>query len=111
MSCRPFRSSAGCTGASPGQPAGSSARLQPGVIRLLPPVTFDLGIIAGNRSYNPLFSAILAAENDGKVSVASARVDGMKDFLVVPRWHPLLMLAPEVVVQVVHYLDTGAFRR
>jgi hypothetical protein len=35
----------------------------------------------------------------------------MKDFLVVPRWHPLLMLAPEVVVQVVHYLDAGAFRR
>jgi hypothetical protein len=74
-------------------------------------VNFDLGVIAGNRSYNPVFSAILGPENDGKVSVASTRVDGMKDFLVVPRWHPLLMLAPEVVVQVVHYLDAGAFRR
>lgn len=93
-------------------PAGRQLGTTPaGVIRQLPPVPFDVGVIAGNRSYNPIFSAILGAANDGKIRVESARVDGMKDFLVVPYWHPLLMLAPKVVDQVVHYLRTGAFSR
>ena len=39
----------------------------------LPPVNFSLGVIAGNRSFNPFFSAILHEESDGKVRVASAR--------------------------------------
>ena len=82
-----------------------------GVPRRLPPVSFDVGVIAGSRSYNPLFSAILGDASDGKVRVENARVEGMRDFLVVPHWHPLLMIAPSVVAQVVHYLESGSFRR
>jgi pimeloyl-ACP methyl ester carboxylesterase len=77
----------------------------------LPPVDFELGVIAGNRSLNPLFSAILGEENDGKVRVSSARVDGMRDFIVVRHSHPLLMAAPSVIAQVLHFLDTGCFHR
>jgi hypothetical protein len=84
---------------------------QNGVPRRLEPVSFDLGVIAGSRSYNPLFSAILGDANDGKVRVEQTRVDGMRDFLVVPHWHPLLMIAPTVVAQIVHYLEAGSFRR
>jgi hypothetical protein len=84
---------------------------QNGVPRRLPPVSFDLGVIAGSRSYNPLFSAILGDANDGKVRVEQARVEGMRDFLVVPHWHPLLMTAPAVVAQIMHYLEAGSFRR
>ncbi|HKW46269.1 MAG TPA: alpha/beta fold hydrolase [Gemmatimonadaceae bacterium] len=92
-------------------PAGLQLGTRNGVPRRLPPVSFDLGVIAGSRSYNPLFSAILSGANDGKVRVESARVQGMRDFLVVPHWHPLLMVAPAVVAQIVHYLETGSFRR
>jgi hypothetical protein len=96
-----------CTG-----PAGLQlGTRQNGVPRRLPPVSFDLGVIAGSRSYNPLFSAILGDANDGKVRVEQARVEGMRDFLVVPHWHPLLMIAPTVVSQIVHYLEAGSFRR
>ena len=92
-------------------PAGLQLGTEQGVPSRLPAVSFDLGVIAGSRSYNPLFSAILGDANDGKVRVERARVEGMRDFLVVPHWHPLLMIAPIVVAQVVHYLEAGSFRR
>ena len=82
-----------------------------GVIGRLPPVSFDVGAIAGNRSFNPLFSAMLGEANDGKARVERTRVEWMKDFLVVPHWHPLMMFSPKVVAQVLHYLDAGAFER
>ena len=33
------------------------------------------------------------------------------DFVVVPHWHPLLLTAPDVIEQVVHFLERGAFRK
>jgi hypothetical protein len=93
-------------------PAGLELGTAPkGVIGRLPPVSFDVGVIAGNRSFNPVFSALLGDANDGKVRVERARVEGMKDFLVVPYWHPLMMYSPKVVAQVLHYLEVGAFER
>lgn len=91
-----------------GRQLGTGVRGVPGQ---LPPVPFEMGVIAGNRSYNPVFSAILGDANDGKVRVERARVEGMSDFLVVPYWHPLLMAAPKVIAQVIHYLETGTFQR
>jgi hypothetical protein len=82
-----------------------------GIAAKLPPVPFELGVIAGNRSLNPVFSAILREPNDGKVRVSSARVDGMRDFLVVPHWHPLLMAAPNVIRQVLYFLEFARFDR
>ena len=82
-----------------------------GVPARLPPVDFEVGVIAGDRSWNPLFSALLREPNDGKVRVDSTRVAGMTDFLVVPHWHPMLVTAPDVIEQVVHFLECGAFKR
>lgn len=90
-------------------PAGTQLGTS-GLPTRLPPVDFELGVIAGNRSFNPLFSAILGAENDGKVRVDRTRVEGVRQVLVVPHWHPLLVSAPSVVRQVVHFLETGAFQ-
>ncbi|HEY7236131.1 MAG TPA: thioesterase domain-containing protein [Gemmatimonadaceae bacterium] len=93
-------------------PAGRQLGTGPGSVPgHLPPVPFDLGVIAGNRSYNPVFSAILGDANDGKVRVERARVEGMSDFLVVPYWHPLLMAAPKVIAQIIHFLETSSFQR
>ena len=93
-------------------PAGLQLGTSPsGIPARLPAVEFEVGVIAANRSYNPWFSALLGEPNDGKVRVESTRVQGMTDFLVVPRWHPLIMAAPEVVSQVLHFLEAGQFRR
>lgn len=91
-------------------PAGAQLGVSSdGIAAHLPPVEFPVGVIAGNRSFNPLFSAVLGAPNDGKVRVDRAQVTGMRDFLVVPHWHPFLMSAPSVIEQSLHFLETGNF--
>ena len=75
----------------------------------LGPVRFELGVIAGNRSLNPLFSWIIPGPDDGMVSVQRARVSGMTDFLVVPRTHSFIMRSREVIAQTATFLATGRF--
>lgn len=77
----------------------------------LGPAGFDLGIIAGTDSINLVLSAIIPGEDDGKVSVDSARLEGMNDFITVPVSHPFLMQDSEVIRQAIHYLENGSFER
>lgn len=69
----------------------------------------ELGVIAGDRSINPLLSLMIPGPNDGKVSVERTKLEGMKDFVVVHAPHPFIMNHRETLRQVVAFLRTGRF--
>jgi triacylglycerol lipase len=77
--------------------------------RSLGPVDFEVGIIAGSETFNPLLSQSLPNPDDGKVSVDSTKVEGMRDFIVVPHSHTFIMRAEVVIEQTIHFLHEGAF--
>lgn len=72
---------------------------------------YELGVIAGSASINPFFSHLMPSPNDGPVSVESAKLAGMHDFLVVPHSHTLMLWQGNVIAQVLAFLRTGRFER
>ena len=75
----------------------------------LGPASFELGIITGDRSINWILSTIIDGEDDGKVSVERAKLEGMKDFIVIHSAHPFIMKNAEAIMQTLHFLEHGKF--
>ena len=77
------------------------------------PETFpvDIGVITGSSSLNPIAATMLGGENDGKVSVGSAKLAGMKDFMVVPVSHTFIMRSPQVIEATSTFLKLGSFHK
>ena len=76
---------------------------------ILPPIYGEIGVITGDRSGDLLFSDMIPGDDDGKVSVDSARLSEMADFLVVDEGHTFIMRDDEVIRQILYFLANGRF--
>ncbi len=74
----------------------------------LPAPDYPVGVIAGTQG-NPLSDRWLPQPNDGLVSVQSARLEGMADFVTVDASHWQLRNRRDVAELTVRFLQSGAF--
>lgn len=82
-----------------------------GIAARLGPVHFPLGIITGNEqtAIDSVLATRIPGENDGKVAVERAKVEGMHDFLVLPVNHTFMVVNDVVIGQTLQFLRHGAF--
>jgi len=93
-------------------PAGRQLGTKPGSLpNQLGPVSFELGVIAGDQSINWINSLMIPGPDDGKVAVERTKVAGMKAHLVIPATHPYLMKNAEAIRETIHFLREGNFSR
>lgn len=75
----------------------------------LPPADFDVGVLAGDVSFDPWFNGMFEGPHDGKVSVASTRLEGMSDFRILPYSHYFIHRRHAVHTLALNYLQHGRF--
>ncbi len=79
--------------------------------RRLPSPSIPFGVIAGDQWINPAGLLWLPAPHDGTVSVASTRLAGMSDHIVLPYTHTFIMNPAAVADQIDSFLQNGRFSR
>lgn len=72
---------------------------------------FELGIIAGDRSINPILSMLIPGADDGKVAVARVRPEQYTDFIQLHTTHATMMWNRPVIEQTIFFLNEGCFKR
>jgi len=91
-------------------PVGAQLGTSPGNIpSSLGPADFEVGIIAGDKSINPIGSWLIPGPSDGAVSVERTRLEGAAAFKVVPATHTFLMNRADVAADVIRFLSEGTF--
>jgi triacylglycerol lipase len=71
----------------------------------------DFGIIAGCVPLDPLSWFVIHEPNDGRVTVESTKLDGMRDHLVLPTSHDMILFDPIAITQTREFLRRGRFSR
>lgn len=83
-----------------------------GITQQLPQqLPYEVGVITGNININAVSVGAFHGQSDGKVSVESAKLKGMSDFLVVPSSHTFIMMKPSVIKQISYFLENGHFQK
>lgn len=77
------------------------------------PVDFELGIIAGTRTIDPVSSLIIGYQvtNDGKVTVESTRLVGAADHIAIAANHTFIPSNKVMWAQALSFLRDGKFLR
>ncbi len=78
---------------------------------LVDKIDYELGIIAGNFTIDPVSSSIIPGDDDGKVSIESTKLKGMKDHIIVNASHTFFPSNKIVKQQTLNFLENGEFER
>ncbi len=70
---------------------------------------FQFGIIAGGKGNDKGYNPILVGDNDGVISVETAKLAGAHDFARLPTLHSFIMDNPKVQQYVLSFLQHGYF--
>lgn len=98
-----------------GKPTAELGRGSPVLAGLgVPP--FPTGVIAGSKRFHPLIPTSwlslllgIAPPYDGTLEVATTRLVGLRDFLVIDAGHSFIPDHREAIRQTLQFLQTGAF--
>lgn len=71
---------------------------------------FELGIIAGDRSINPILSMLIPGPDDGKVSLQRVKPEAYSDYCQLHATHACMMKNKKVIAQTKHFLAFGLFQ-
>ncbi len=91
-----------------GQQLGTDSNSLPGSMKA---IDACVGIITGNKTLDPWFSPLIPGVDDGKVSVESAKLEEMSDFMVVESSHAFIMKNALVIDQIKYFLKHGKFNQ
>lgn len=91
-------------------PAGNQLGTDSHPLRLNVPGS-EIGVIAGDRSINPILSMLIPGPDDGKVSLARVKPAGLTDYLQLHVTHACMMRNRQVITQTIAFLHNGAFEK
>ena len=92
-------------------PAGQQLISEPaGFVKSLPVPDFPFGVIAGGRGTERGFNPLIPGDDDMTVSVASTRLPGAADFLLINTLHSFMMNNKQVIDATARFLKYGRFR-
>lgn len=92
-------------------PAGQELVAAPdNFIEKLPTPPFEFGVIMGSRGTSDGYNPLIPGDDDGVVTVRSARLPGAVDSLAVRCLHSFQCWNPEVMDATRRFLKSGAFR-
>lgn len=74
-------------------------------------IYYELGIIAGSLSFDPISSLLIPGQDDGKVSIRSTKLPGMKDHVIIKSSHLFFPSNKEVQRQTLHFLQEAKFSK
>ncbi len=82
------------------------------IIKKLPAeFDYDMGVIAGDRTIDPISSFIIPGKDDGKVSIKSTKLKGMKDHIIIHASHTFIMKNKTALKQSLYFLRNGIFKK
>ena len=84
-------------------------QLTPEEVSRAPALEHSFAIIAGGKGDDGGFNPLLPGDDDGTVRLAETRLEGAKDFLVVPEIHALISHHEETIRATINFLKHGRF--